>query len=365
MRVLFYLGEKEWSGCARAALVAARGLASRGHHVSIACCADSPLDVRANAAGIDTVAINTTGWAASGSLDLRRVLKERFIEVAVVSRERDQLIVSSAMRAADRGGVLRRIPSFETLELQRSGRLALKMAASGIVVSAPSELAALDTHGWTIPATVAPLGVDVPTHDVVDPLPRSEMHAPERGLLIACSYDPSGRYRMGTVFRTLALLAARHPDMHVAVFGPGSVDDDLRMHAAALGVGPVISFLGDRDDELRIMRAADAGWIVAGSDGAAFAALDFMALRVPVIAERTPLFQHYVADGISGMLLTAGDPSHTASGVTAFLTGTEKRRAMGNAGRTRVLRDFAEAAMIDGFEKAVNAAGDRTKWTKK
>src|SRR3569623_1050339 len=102
MRVLFYLGEKEWSGCARASLAAARGLAARGHHVCIACCADCVLDARAKAAGIDTVAINATGWAASGTLDLRRVLKDRFIEVAVVARERDQLFLASAMRAAGR-----------------------------------------------------------------------------------------------------------------------------------------------------------------------------------------------------------------------------------------------------------------------
>jgi len=35
---------------------------------------------------------------------------------------------------------------------------------------------------------------------------------------------------------------------------------------------------------------------------------------------------------------------------------------MGNAGRARVQREFSESAMIDGFERAVNAAGDRTKW---
>ena len=36
---------------------------------------------------------------------------------------------------------------------------------------------------------------------------------------------------------------------------------------------------------------------------------------------------------------------------------------MGNAGRARVQREFTETAMIDGFERAVNAAGDRTQWT--
>ncbi|MDB4873586.1 MAG: glycosyl transferase group 1 [Gemmatimonadetes bacterium] len=366
MRVLFYLGDKEWSGCARAALAGARGLAARGHHVTVACCADSRLDTLAKAAGIETVSINTTGWSASGTLDLRKVLKERFIEVAVVSAERDHLIVASAMRAAGRGGVLRRVPAFDQLQLQRSGRLALKLASTGVVVATAGELDYVKSvAGWSIPPAVVPIGVDIASFDGVEPATRAEMHAPKKGVLIACSYDPSGRFRMGTVFRTIALLAARHPNMHVVVFGPGSTDDDLRMHAAALGVGPVISFLGERDDDRQIMRAANAGWVVAGSDAAAFACLDFMSLRVPVVAERTPLSQHYVADGITGLLLSPGDASYTASGVAAFLNGDDKRAAMGNAGRTRVQREFAEPAMIDAFERAVHSAGDRTTWSKK
>ena len=88
-----------------------------------------------------------------------------------------------------------------------------------------------------------------------------------------------------------------------------------------------------------------------------------MALRIPVIAERSPLTQHYVANGITGLLLAPGDPSFTASNVAEFLTTTDKRIAMGNAGRTRVQRDFSLGGMVDGFEKAVNAAGDRTRWT--
>jgi hypothetical protein len=63
------------------------------------------------------------------------------------------------------------------------------------------------------------------------------------------------------------------------------------------------------------------------------------------------------------MLLSTEESSHTASAVAAFLTSEDKRIAMGNAGRTRVQRDFSESVMIDGFEQAVNAAGDRTKWT--
>ena len=362
MRVLFYLGDKEWSGSARAALVAAGGLSARGHQVTIACCAGSRLAREAAAADLETIEINGSTPAFAGAFDLRKVLAEKFIEVAVVGSERDHLIVGSAMRFAERGGVLRRLPSFETLELRRGGKLALKMAASGAVVSSEQELKDLKAPGWTIPAIAAPIGVDASDFDAVEPTPKTQIGAKPNSMIIACSYEPSGRFRMGTVFRTMALLAPRHVNIHAVVFGPGSDDDELKMHASALGVGPVVTFLGERGDERAVMRAADAGWVVSGCDAGAFACLDFMAMRVPVIAERTPLTSHYIANHITGVLLSPGDPSYTASSVAAFLTAEEKRIAMGNAGRTRVQRDFAEPAMIDGFERAVNAAGDRTKW---
>jgi len=362
MRVLFYLGDKQWTGSSRAALMAARGLVARGHQVTLACCGDSRLGRDATAAEIETIEISTATTTFGGAFDLRKVLAQRFIEVAIVASDRDQLLVASAMRFAERGAVLRRVPSCEALEMQRVGRLSLKLASSGIIVTTDRERKSLEQPGWTIPATVAPLGVDVATYDGIEPVNRTVLTAPQHSILIGCSYDPSGRYRLGSVFRTLALLAPRHVNIHVFVFGPGSNDDELRMHASALGVSPVVTFLGEREDERELMRAAHAGWIVSGSDTSAFACLDFMALRIPVIAERSPITQHYVAHGITGLLLSPGDASFTASTIASFLTGDEKRIAMGNAGRTRVQRDFPEAAMIDGFEQAVNAAGDRTKW---
>ena len=108
------------------------------------------------------------------------------------------------------------------------------------------------------------------------------------------------------------------------------------------------------------MRAADVGWVVAGERQRAYACLDFMALRVPVIAERSPLTQHYVADGITGLLLAAGDPSHTASDVAdVSRRSTTSASRWATRGARASQREFTESAMIDGFERAVNAAGDR------
>jgi len=362
MRALFYSGDNRWTGSARAFLAASRGLLARGHQVTVACCGGSRLERRAHDADVETVLINAPESATGSAWDLRRVLKERFVEVVFVNSERDQLIVSSAMRLAERGGVIRRVPAFDPLDVQRSGRIALRIASAGLLVASERELHETNGAGWKIPPAVAPLGVDTAAYDVVRPVAPNELGVRSNALILACIYDPSGRHRIATLFRTLALLAPRHKAIHALVIGPGSADAELKLHAAALGVNPVITFLGQRDDELSVLRAASVGWVVAAGDSGAYGCLDAMALRIPVIAERSRLTEHYVANGISGLLLTPGEASHTASVVAAFLGHADARVAMGNAARARAQRDFSETAMVDGFERAALNAADRTTW---
>ena len=134
------------------------------------------------------------------------------------------------------------------------------------------------------------------------------------------------------------------------------------MHAAALGLARTVTWLGERDDQLAVLRSADIGWVVASGDDAAWAYLDFMALRVPVVAERGEQAQHYLADGIAGILLSPGDIPATAATLATFLAHDEQRLAMGNAGRIRVTRAFPASAMIDGFEQAASVARERSAW---
>ena len=367
MRLLFYVGDKGWNGCARAFVSAARGLGARGHQVTLVCPGGSATARRAEALGVDTVPADPDATAAGDAWSLRRILQERSVEVAFVHTDREQLVVSSAMRFAERGGIIRRVPAFLTPALLRSGRLALRIASAGLIFTTEAELTQAQSlpqlATLPLPPAIAPLGVDVSGYEPIRPLPRGAIGVPAQGLLIVCSYEPSARFRLATAMRTLALLLPRHPDVHLAVLGPGSQDDDLRMHAAALGVSNSVSFLGQRADDLAILRSADAGWIVAGADEGAFAFLDLMAMRIPVLAERGTLPQHYVADGITGLLLSPGAASHTAAAVAPFFVHQELRTAMGNAARTRVQRDFGEADMIDGFERAATAGADRTRWS--
>lgn len=359
MRTLFYYTSQSWSGSARAFAVAARGLAALGVPITVVCSVDSAAEQAFAREGLEVVTLPQDGSVTGDAWRLRKVLRERFIEVVLLHTEREQLVASSAMRLAERGAVIRRVPAGATAGKGGSTLLSGKIAASRQLFTTEADRARAvgGDRGF-----VAPLGVDVARVDGIRAAARTSLGLELETQLIVCVTAGEARVRTATALRTLALLAERHPDLRLALVGPGADQEDVHMHAAALGVSTLVQFLGERDDLPNVCAAADVGWVAADGDDGGFACLDFMAARVPVISERSTLVSHYVPDGIAGVLLPPADPSDTAAAVASFLAHDEQREAMGRAGRTRAQRDFGEQAMIDGFVAATAEAGDRASW---
>jgi glycosyltransferase involved in cell wall biosynthesis len=131
------------------------------------------------------------------------------------------------------------------------------------------------------------------------------------------------------------------------------------MQAAALRVLHLVSFLGDRDDQVNLMRDAHLGWVVADADTGAYGILDLMALGIPTVASEGGVAQRYIAHGISGALYPPDDSATTAATVAGMLLSEEARETMGKAARVRVAREFPEDQMIEAFDSAANSARTR------
>ena len=360
MRLLFLVSDTEWSARARAFVLAARGLAARGHDVQLACESECPIQVRAATADISVIPLATDNSTAAEAMQLRRALQERGADVVFVHTDAEHLAASSAMRLGrGAGAVIRRVPPFEVASRPRGDRIATRIAPSGLLFSTEADRQAADGKRYRIASAVAPLGVDLAEYEAAREVTKVALGVPSDARLIVCVHDGVDKRRVLTALRTISLLAPRHPDLHLAIIG-ATHQDDLRMHGAALGVNPMVTFLGARDDEISVLRAADVGWIASDGDAAAFAALDFMAFRIPVLAERSALTEHYIADGIAGVLLAPADPPTTAAAVAAFLAKDEQRAAMGSAAVTRLQREFSFDAMITGFEQAAAASQPRS-----
>jgi glycosyltransferase involved in cell wall biosynthesis len=363
MRILFYSQSPEWNGSARAMAAAARGMSERGHNVTVVCPPESQLEQHLEFGSYEVVSLSTILPAPVTALRLRGMLHDRFIQVIVVSTDREQLIAAVAARLAERAAILRRVRFGDTLKLSRGARLALRFAPTGLIFSSEDERhRAPVVSAARFPPAVVPLGVNAQAYDAIRPASRASIGAPGGTRLLVCVYDRTGRARAASVLRVIALLAPRHPELRLALVGAGSDDEDLRMHAAALRITGAVSFLGERDDYLSVLTVADLGWVVADGDNAVFALLDLLASRVPVLAERGTVAEQYVPDGIAGILLPRGEANDIAAAVALLLGHDDRRAAMGGAGRARVSRDYSEHKMVDAFESAATTASDRARW---
>ena len=364
MRVLFYATDPAWTGSARAFAALARGLSERGHAVTVVCPPDSALERRLEYGVYEVLPLPAEASAAVTTERLRRALQERFVEVVCVHTDREQVRAAMAARMAQRAAVLRRVPVGTSPALGARARAALRVTGTGLLFATDEdrELAPRIPTARFAPAVVPP-GVRAGLYDTVQPVALDALDlAGDDVRLIVCHVDGRGRAQAATVLRVVAQLAPRHPGLALAIVGPGSDAEDLRMHAAALRIARRVRFLGERDDQLALLARADLAWIVSEGDDGAYAALDAMGLAVPVLADVGAVAGAFVPDGIAGVALPPGDEYTAAAEVARLLAQPERRAAMGGAGHVRVARDFGEAAMVDAFERAALAASDRSQW---
>lgn len=341
----------------------AHGLSERGHSVTVACPADSAVEQRLERGAYEVLEIDGDSTVAVASGHLCGALQERFVQVVCVHSDREQVIAATAARLAGRAAILRRVPAGERPVLGAAARVALRFAATGFVFASsedartapPLPLARL------VPVVAQP-GVRSIVYDTVRPAPRAAAGTGTGTRVLVCMHDGTARVRAGNVLRVVALLAERHPELRLIFLGPGSADADLKVHAAALRITRAVSFMGERDDYLSILALADLGWVVSGGDDGAYALLDLLGSRVPVIAERGTLAEQYVPDGIAGIVLPQGDAHDAAAEVARLLAHDDSRVAMGGAANARVAREYTEQAMVDAFERAAVAASDRSVW---
>src|SRR5712672_2309923 len=379
LHVLFLHSGREWSGTARLFARAARGISERGPKVTLLVAPDSNVHLAVSPRRdpgqprhtpipepFEIIPFSTEGWFLVAARRLRKIFRRWDADVVFVSTDHEHLIAATACWLSRNGSVVRWTPAGQKLDMGMSGHWASRLARTSYLFASETDRRAAIVPKNAIESSVAEIGVDVtsyPANGAKSPTAEadsaSDQHQTEPLKYIVCVYDPTSRGRAATAIRTMSMLSPRHPNLRLIIVGPGSDDEDLRMQAAALRVLHLVSFLGDRDDAISLMRDAHLGWVVADADTGAYGILDMMALGIPTVASEDGVAQRYIANGISGALYPPDDSASTAAAVAGMLNREDARETMGKAARTRVAREFPETQMIEGFDRAANNA--RTK----
>ncbi len=346
-RCLFVVSDGLWTGRSRALVSAARGLAARGHPTIVMAQPESvPYTEALRGAGepggvvVAALPPRARRGGAARIHGLRRAIRDHQVDVVFVHSDADHLAVALAMVALrHRPALVRRIAVGERVRPTRIGRVAERLVvATDLLTGRPG----IDRAGPETPRFRVELGVTVP----VEPLRAATPPTP----LLACVYDAGATIHASRVLRAVTMLRKRHRHLSLCMMASADVPERLRMQGAALGLSRVVRWLRQPLGASETLAQACALVVAVGGDDAVFATLDGMALGVPVVAPRAALFERYVANGISGILLDAFDAPACAAALATLVADPERCAAMGGAARARVSRDYPEHEYIAALE---------------
>ncbi len=241
--------------------------------------------------------------------------------------------------------------------LERSVRWARPGLAAATLLVVPSEFLreVFGRHG--IASEVLPNIVD-PTHF------RFAFRRPSIAPHLVVTRNLEAIYDIPTAMRAFARVRDAFPAARLSVAGSGPELRSLEALAASLGIADAVRFPGrlDRDQVAALYREADMMLNPSRVDNTPNSVLEAMACGLPVVSTRAGGVPYIVRDGVSALLVDAGDAEAMAGAILRLLRDAQLAKELVTAGFadvqqytwTRVRLRLAEL-----YERVLPAGGAR------
>jgi sugar transferase (PEP-CTERM/EpsH1 system associated) len=183
--------------------------------------------------------------------------------------------------------------------------------------------------------------------------------------ILGCPFSRRDHWIVGTVGRmqtvknqsmlvrafihALKIAPSLHPRLRLAMIGDGPLRAEFDQLLTAAGVSDLAWLPGERHDVPAIMGGLDCFVLPSLAEGVSNTILEAMASGLPVIATDVGGNAELIAAGITGQLVTAGDPDALAHQIVQLANNPDHARHMGRLGRQRVEEKFSMKAMVDAY----------------
>ena len=331
----------------------ARGLVARGHTVTIAT-PPGPHGARLATEGVAHVPLPMRrAWDLRAVWQLRRLVRERRIEVIHAHKGRARtLAILAGLLGARPPLVLNRGVSFVPGRLNRLGYTTRRVdAIVAVCRSIKDDLVAVGVPASKIEVIYS--GTDVRRfHPGVDGLALRAQLGLSDAFVITHVGVRSWRGWSDSI-EAMREVARTAPEARLLFVGasPPAVAR-LSDRARALGIGDRVLVIGPREDMPVVMAASDvvvdASWAGLGITGSIREAL---ACERPVVATRLAGMPELVTEGETGLLVPPRDPGALAAAILRLHANPSWRAALARAGRKRVETDFSLDAKITATER--------------
>ncbi|HVJ68462.1 MAG TPA: glycosyltransferase [Caulifigura sp.] len=180
---------------------------------------------------------------------------------------------------------------------------------------------------------------------------RFKFTGPARNLTAVSVGRLSSEKDFATLVRAVAIVRKQVPEFRLLMVGDGAERPALETLSRELGVGDVITFLGERHDVPALL--TQAGFYVASSrtEGISLTILEAMSVGLPVVTTAVGGSPEIVDDGVTGYLAPAQNTEALADAIVRMCERRDEWPAIGTAGRARVEQHFNVRTMMNGYER--------------
>jgi glycosyltransferase involved in cell wall biosynthesis len=339
--------ERGWRGGERQAFWLASELARRGHTSIVAARAGEPLESRARAAGLLTVACGPASEVdVLAAWRLRRALRAQRIDVVHAHTAHAVAVGALATIGTAVPLVVSRRVDFRLGDNPgtrwKYGRAAMVIAVSCAVARV------LEAGG--VPRDrirVVPDGVDLRRVVVAAP-PEvlASLGVTREAPLVVQVAQLVGHKDPINFIRAMAVVRDLVPGIQALLVGDGPLRADAEREVVARGLAGVVHLSGYRGDADALLAAADVATLSSSEEGMGSVLLDALAFGVPVAATRAGGIPEVVADGVSGLLVAPADPAALGTAVARLIMDAPLRARLTANGRVRAVQ-FSVECMAD------------------
>ena len=147
------------------------------------------------------------------------------------------------------------------------------------------------------------------------------------------------------------------PGIKLLVVGEGPYQPTIEQKVAELGLQDRVFLVGQQQDVVPWMRAADVFVLPSyANEGVPQAVLQAMMTGLPVVSTTVGAIAEAVDDRVTGRLVPPREVEALRAALTALLADPQQARGMGAAGRERALARFSRNAMLDRMEAIFSRA---------
>lgn len=145
-------------------------------------------------------------------------------------------------------------------------------------------------------------------------------------------------------------LLRQHPNVRLLLIGEGPLRSELEAMSSELGLSERVVFLGYRSDVADILAASDIFVMPSVAEGLPVAALEAMAVGLPIVASTGHGIRQVVRPNETGILVPPTQAMAWCCALAELVTDSTKRRRMGERGRRVAEAQFDIQATVDRYE---------------